>query len=290
MRLLAAAKPSAFLALARRLSHGLDRLELAAVVKVKAVLARVDRDIRRAILAASEAGDLTRRSMNSVIDDAIDRFSEERETIMRRAVLDALNAAQEFRVKITLEPRLLRPRAEISPSIAEDLKAIQAEGNRAFAEDLRARIKREIADGVIRGKTPNQIAADLVAKRIATPRRRPGEEEAHGALAQAEKLSRIEIRQQFNAQVFAGAKAEEKAGAKMLKSWVNQGDAAVRDTHVAAGRDYALGGRIGPIPVGQKFKVGKAKMQFPGDPSIIGTHPEEYWGCRCFQVILPEEE
>lgn len=288
-----------FEARAIRTSRALDRMELQALRDVKKSLRSVDREIRDNILKFSDANELGRSDINKIIDQSVDRFRDNRRTTMQRATQRSVDLAQDFRQGIANIAKQPIPQGTVPATLAGDLIEVQNVANDAFADNLRSRLKREVADGVVRGKTPNQIAKDMVAKRITTPikvrlnqlqkanRRAKGlpELEARGALGQAERLSRTEIRQAFNGANFAGGRAEQRDTPGILKIWVKN-PPRVRDTHIDAARRYRIGGNPGPIPFHHKFRVGEALLRFPGDPA---GPIEEIANCKCLLVeIRPE--
>lgn len=278
--------PKEFERRALRTSRAIDRIEQQALRDVKDALRDLDREIRSEVGRFADSRGLGRSNINRIIDAGVDRFRDRRRSIMQRATQAAVDEAQKFREDIARIAGQPAPGAAVTGKLAEDLIEVQSETNAAFAEDLRARIKSEIASGVARGMTPRQIAADLVAKRIMTPQRIADDPAAHGALARAERLTRLEIRQVFNAANFAQSRAEQRTRPGIRKTWITQGDKDVRATHQAAGNRYRVGGNPGPIPLRNRFEVGKARLRFPADPS---GPDEEIMGCRCFVVeITPD--
>ena len=135
------------------------------------------------------------------------RYPAAQTRVAEDGVQDALDAAAQFRQALAKIGGQKVSVAPLSGNIAADIFEIQGEAAQAFADDLRARVKLEVLDGVVKGKTPKEIAADLVSKRIFTPNRASGDPSARGALAQVEKLARTEIRQVFNAASFSSGRA-----------------------------------------------------------------------------------
>ena len=73
--------------------------------------------------------------------------------------------------------------------------------------------------------------------------------------------------------------AEQELGVKMLKEWLPTQDGRTRPDHAAMAS-------YGPIPMDEKFVVGGALMDRPGDPS---APPESVLNCRC-ALIYSEAE
>ena len=275
-----------FASRALRTSRRLDRIERRAQVEINRGLRNLDRDIRDAIVAHPNANALTRGEINRVIDDAVDQFRDNRRLTLQRATIDAVDQAQSFRQDIAKVAGKTAPSAPVTGKLAEDLITIQNEANNAFADDIRARNKAEVVNGVADGKTPNQIANEMAAKRVNAPSRIRDDPVAHGSLAQAEKQTRTEVRQAFNTANFAQSQAEGRAIPGTKKIWVTQMDTDVRPSHRSAGRRYSVDGDPGPVPLRQKFLVGEARLRFPNDPA---GPPGETVNCRCFMVeITPE--
>lgn len=266
-----------------RLSRKIDRIEKGTVTAQRNLLRSMSRDITTSIASVADVETLARGDIEAAIDAAVDRFAVERRRIAQGAVQDAVDAAQDFRQGIARIAGQGAAAAPVQSGIAADIFEVQGVAAEAFAQDLRSRIKREILDGVVKGNTPKQIAAEIVSKRIMTPNRAAGDPSARGALGQVERLARTEIRQVFNAAAFSSGRADQKNVKGILKTWITQMDAQVRESHIAAGRRYAIGGNPGPIPLHQKFLVGEARLQFPNDPS---GPPEESINCRCLSAQL----
>jgi uncharacterized protein with gpF-like domain len=85
-------------------------------------------------------------------------------------------------------------------------------------------------------------------------------------------IARTEVVSSMNQGVVEGFK---QSGVVESKQWLTAGDEHVRGSHVAAGSSE-------PIPLTDKFIVGGAALDGPGDPS---GPPEEVINCRC--TVLP---
>lgn len=60
---------------------------------------------------------------------------------------------------------------------------------------------------------------------------------------------------------------------KKRKTWIDVRDKRERETHLEVGGST--------IPVGEYFRVGKAKMRYPKDVLAADEYPEEVVNCRC---------
>lgn len=76
-----------------------------------------------------------------------------------------------------------------------------------------------------------------------------------------------------------GVNAEQESGEAMVKVWLSSRDERVRLTHVDAHGQT--------VPLADRFTVGEALMERPGDP--LGP-PEEVINCRCSLVVLTAAE
>lgn len=276
--------PKEFARRARRLSRSLDNFEAERTRAVKVQLRRLDQEIRDRLSEFSSTEDLQRANVDRIIDDAVNDFTQRRRTVIQSGTQKAIDLASEFRQKLARSVRQPVTSAPISGKIAEDLITIQGVRNEAFGDTLRRKLKGEVSRLAGEGKTPRQIAQEIVAKRIVTPLRQRDDPVAHGALGQANGLTQSDIRQTFNAASHVQSNAENRSrGGGVRKSWVDQDDGLVRTSHDTAGKRYAIGGKPGPIPVRERYQVGADRLRFPQDPS--GTL-KEIAGCRCFSVEL----
>jgi uncharacterized protein with gpF-like domain len=93
-----------------------------------------------------------------------------------------------------------------------------------------------------------------------------------------DSISRTETMRASNSgsQALFGAMGAEK------REWWATSDDRTRDSHLAAWQAYSEGGSPGPIPMGQPFIVGGARLMQPGDPA---GPPGETIQCRC--TVLP---
>jgi hypothetical protein len=67
------------------------------------------------------------------------------------------------------------------------------------------------------------------------------------------------------------------------KEWLATGDRRTRQSHLAAWADYSEGGRVGPIPMDEAFRVGGFDMMHPHDMDH-GAPLKEVANCRCTEL------
>lgn len=96
----------------------------------------------------------------------------------------------------------------------------------------------------------------------------------------AELVARTEATGAYNAAGFEAARLEEQTlGITLEKAWVCTIDGVTRDTHFAADGQR--------VPLDGTFRVGRAELRFPGDPSGM---IEETANCRCTMIRLEPED
>ena len=273
-----------FEARVRKAAAQIDKLEAQSAREVKALLRTLDKRIRGEIITRGDRGPLAKTDIFRSVDRAVDVFAAERQAVARQFAQKAIDAAGDFRSRIAALSGQRAAPSSIPATLAQDLADLQRGSNEAFAENLKARLRNDIARGIGQGKTAKQIASDMVAERVVTPARKFGDEAATGALAQAETRAADEVRSFFNAASGAQARADRVRG--KLKIWIDSNDTRVRPAHAEAGARYALGGKPGPIPMTQNFIVGGEPLMFPHDPKGSFANTK---GCRCISVeVLPD--
>jgi len=273
-----------------RWSAKVDKLEVQAASEVKGLLADLDKDIRAEITSFADNDKLGRSDINKAVDNAVDKFEAKRANIMQKTRQKAVDVAHEFRQDVT---GMTKDQATSTPlggkgskKVARDIGKMQDQANKGFGKFLRNKVKAEIADGVLKGKTPNEIAKDMVAKRVVTPTRKKGDASARNALAKAEKFARADVRQTFNAANQVSSAGQKVKGKR--KIWIAKMDGIERNAHRVAHIEYGIGGKTGPIPVKKNFMVGGQRLMFPCDPK---GKPWNIINCRCVSVeITPEAD
>lgn len=134
---------------------------------------------------------------------------------------------------------------------------------RRVAARSQAIVTEAIADAAAEGMGERE-AARLLRQRLASSRM---------ALHRARTIARTEIGAAQNAGLLASA---DELGVSYHRAWITITDGRERLSHALAD-----GQTIGP---GQKFKVGDAELEHPGDP----TGPaEEVINCRCTMLLEP---
>lgn len=154
-----------------------------------------------------------------------------------------------------------------------DTSALQWLGDRldAFSKNVTGTTFDEI-DAILRegyneGKPVAAIASDLTERFASWEKWR------------APQIARTETTAASN---YADLDSVKHAGLQgtLLKGWLPAGDEHTRDTHSAAGAQYAEG-----IPLNQSFMVGADEMDAPG----CGGLPEENINCRCTLFYIERE-
>lgn len=94
-----------------------------------------------------------------------------------------------------------------------------------------------------------------------------------GNKSRARRIARTEVISKSNK---ISLDAANQVSGKLLKYWIYTHDSRTRKTHKLAGINYD---KTKAIPINQKFKVGKAKLDHPAD--LNTDHKEEVFNCRC---------
>jgi hypothetical protein len=131
------------------------------------------------------------------------------------------------------------------------------------------RMRRAWRDGLARGESPawlRQRVADLAT--------------LEGWTGDAAGMTRTEVIGALNAGALGGALDEQsRTGRRWAKRWLATSDDRTRATHRAADGQTAL--------LAERFTVGHARIQFPGDPRGPAG---EVINCRCSLQLRPASE
>lgn len=96
-------------------------------------------------------------------------------------------------------------------------------------------------------------------------------------------VARTEAISAYNAGTHAGyLSVAGQLGGIWEKMWLATLDERTRRTHA-----HATGADLQRVPLSEPFKVGRAALMYPGDPS---GPPEEVINCRCSTILLREGE
>jgi len=162
--------------------------------------------------------------------------------------------------------------AEVAQELAFDLAAQDVQAwidSKAFLSvtninsTTRRRLQESIAEGVREQETLGELTARVV-------------DVFGGRRANSLTIARTETAGAYN---YASMEAWDQSGAVEMKEWLTAHDELVRDTHTAAEA-------FGPIPLDDRFEVGKDLLMFPGDPEgSVG----EIANCRCTLVPVISE-
>lgn len=123
--------------------------------------------------------------------------------------------------------------------------------------------------GVLGRAVKEEVRPSVIARRI--------QNEMGGKFSEA----RSKLIARTESTYVANVAAKESAmatGLDLVKIWIDTRDARVRDTHWNI---------PDPIPADQKFKIGEALMDHPGDPA---GGAEECCNCRCTHAYLPADD
>lgn len=228
----------------------------------RAMKSRVMAELKRVARAAADAveadGDPV-AAMKGHDERLMDIFQRDyRQTITRfgKRIIDAgAKAAPELVERKDAEGAL-------EQSIQAFIASFAAEKVQQVTDTTKKQIRRALKNGTEAGDGVDKIARDM--------RRTLG---GPVATLRAETIARTETH--------AAAQYGQKAAARdmkvpdMLKGWIDAGDGRERDSHRRAGEEA-------PIPLDDLFRVGRSRMEYPGDPSGAA---KEVINCRCGQYF-----
>lgn len=131
-------------------------------------------------------------------------------------------------------------------------------------DEIHARIKTQLEEGLAAGETRDQLAARVRGEFNSI------DEGRSRVIASTETGAAYGV---------ARAEAMEQAGVQ-YKAWLTSGNANVRAAHYEAGLTYSADT---PIPVDQPFIVGGEALRHPGDPA---GSPANVINCHCVSIAV----
>jgi len=129
--------------------------------------------------------------------------------------------------------------------------------NEEITRTSKRKIEELVHEAISKEKSIDEIKSDFFELFASWKRHRP-----HG-------VSVFNVTYPFNNALF---RLYHNAGIE-FKTWVTQGDEKVRTEHAE------VNGVV--VRLHDTFVVGGARMLYPGDLSVIATHPHLLFGCRC---------
>lgn len=175
--------------------------------------------------------------------------------------------AEQSMERALVERRLLETRDGYGVLFANRTAELLREHGPRRARQIAARTQRlvtkAIADAAAEGMGEAE-AARLLRQRVASERL---------SVARARMIARTEIGAAQNAGLLASA---DELGVTYQRRWITTSDGRERLSHALADEQT--------IAAGQKFKVGGASLEHPGDPS---GPPKEIINCRCTMLLEP---
>lgn len=141
------------------------------------------------------------------------------------------------------------------------LQTIQGQFVNVIGNDLWESARTILVDGVQQGQSMEQIAERLQTVDEFTARR-------------AMVVARTSVHAASESGSISQLRHVGYSNETVSKEWINTHDTRTRPTHVAAGDQI--------VQLNEKFVVGEALLDFPGDP--LGP-PAEIYNCRCTAVF-----
>lgn len=258
----------------RMLRRALTTEEAAARAQMRLLIA-----LRRAVLAAMGEA-LAYRSfhlsaMLGVIDREIARGRANAVAAAAGSTRDSWALGLELVDTAIIVPGGIPSLAGLSSELLHAALDVTSDQVRAVWSELGTRLKvivRRTALGVTDPFASMQALARIIKdpKTFGTP------------AVRAEMIIRTEVNRTFDlATADRMRQANKRLGGGLKKYWLTAGDQRVREAHVIAGRQYAIGGDPGPIPIEQAFVVDGEKLMHPLDPQGSASNTIS---CRCKSI------
>jgi hypothetical protein len=282
------AEKRAYIDALENLSKRFDDLDHETVKRMVELLQQVRRNVGDLLVAGPSSLEQARLSQLRL---NIDRIIRDFEVQYGRSLYNALNTADDIGALSVTEPLaalgLSGQFNTISPALLNISLDFSAELVKNIGDDMRREINRALRLAVLGQENPvlamERVTNILGAKAedgIWGTRNRP--EVVRGVAARAEAIVRTEMTRMHN----LGHDSQQRVLARnvpgLTKRWQATGDRRTRRSHLAAHRRTFNE----PIPIDALFKVGNAKLRFPGDPR--GPAKETIY-CRCRVLTVHPE-
>ena len=255
-------------------------LEDTTIKRMLAMVKELRTQIAAEIVNVEGWEDYRRRQLDANLQRLIAEFKRKLGVELNRAVQDTVEYGGQ---------------SVVQPMVAAGIEAAFFQPNTALLNtlmDFSAKLVQDIGDSTLQAidqqvrlaalgnKTPTQAMQDVtkalgVDARAGIWKRR--HDPVKGIAARAETIMRTELQRAFNLSTFAQQQDSAARIPGLTKSWVATGDTRTRISHLRAHMKY----KAHPIPIGEAFEVGGAKLMYPGDPA---GPPEETIQCRCRSV------
>lgn len=219
---------------------------------------------------------------------SIDRLIRDFEAALRPTLFNALNTADDIGALSVTEPLAAIGLSGNFNIIAPTLLNISADFSAELVRNIGDDMRRGI-NGALRMAALGQESPFGAMKRVTDVlgvKARDGvwgtfnrPEVVKGVAARAEAIVRTEMTRMHNLGHHSQGLALAQSVPGLKKRWLATGDRRTRRSHLAAHRRSARR----PISADAAFRVGRAKLRFPGDPR---GPAEETINCRCRVVII----
>lgn len=286
---------SAFLKRTAITARKVDRLEARQVRNLDQILGTLEERLN-ARLGGTEFNRFQTQNIRRTVGTAVDDLTAELARKYGEESPELAKLARELISKAGPEAATQAQRLGTPLVTSEDLQraaAFTAEKIQNLGDQAKQQISNTITTGIFTGQNREQIMKDLRQSGWIKPLKVKGRK--IGVAARVENIVRTETNRFFNT-----ANKEEAEDLKrtqnvtLKKTWITSGDFRVRPSHVRVGQVYAItkpagiskGQWKGPIPIGEKFKVGGQLASHPQDPSLTAG---ETVNCRCTMVTLTPE-
>lgn len=225
--------------------------------------------------------------LDTVTRDYRDRIAEVEDELAGR-VTD-----NQYARRVQLQYRLFQVHASRARSRAfQALAAVAPQDQRARLLELARQAARSTGDLQAAARDLSRLDGQLFTGAGLDPQRRDELKRERAELYRqayasegtwrntARRIARTESTGVLNAATLQrGLDDEQRIGEEFIKRWLATRDDRTRDTHRAAN------GQV--VPLAQKFRVGDAFLDAPGDPK---GDPDEVIQCRCALIVLTRKE
>lgn len=242
---------------------------------VRRILAEVRKQVI-AEIAASPEGAFTAWRQQQLLRE-IDRHLATGETALQAEIAQGITMAGE--AGRTLLPAMAQAGSNItmtatglSASLLDQIKQFAWGRVSAITNDAQARIRAELALGILGQKTPQEVAGA-----VAGTLERPGV--FKGIAERAEVIVKTEMGRTFSMAHQASMESAVDTLPDLLKMWLHTG-------HPRSPRIYHLRLNGDVMAVDKPFLVGNIAMMYPRDPKAPAR---EIIGCGCMHVAYMKE-
>ena len=283
-----AAERSAYVESLDDLSKRFGNLDHETIKNLIALLQDVRRDMSDVLSSGPSDFEAARVSqLRASVDAIVSRF----EAQLAPSLAQSLTAGHDIGAASVIEPLVSAGATSvfntIAPAVLNIADEFSAELVRGIGDDTRQSINSALRRAALGQESLSQAMERVKQALGVNPKdgiwgRRNRPEVVKGVAARAEAIVRTEMTRLHN----VGHDSQQRILADKVpglkKRWQARGDSRTRRAHLGTHRRTFSK----PIPINQKFRVGNAKLRFPGDPR---GPAEQTINCRCRVLTVHPE-